>query len=237
MSIVKRAVAKTLTQGKKGYAMPSAAVTAHREMLKQLGSTADARTAARATVNTSSTPTPRSSTLPGIALGPKKNFAKTAAPEGPVNMLRRAITAGDDPASRAFAGNGYGIIGGGIFGAASADKENRQSGAIWGAIGGGIGGNVFRAYAKKGAGISDSLSKKAANWTTTSSFESVRKFGEKHGESAYKNLAGMHTAQGRNNMFRSGAFLGGMGFSMMFASNGNSHKRGFNANRGNSFTR
>lgn len=204
----------------------------HVETLTKIGATADARTAARAAANR---PAPK---VVNAEHGPVRYIDGVQTSYGESsNILRRAITAGEDPASRVFAGNGYGIIGGGIFGAAAADKENRKSGAFWGAVGGGIGGNVFRAYAKKGAGISDSLSKKAANWTTTSSFESVRKFGEAHGEKAYKSLVGMHTAQGRNNMFRSGAFLGGMGFSMMFASNGNSHKRGFNANRGNSFTR
>jgi hypothetical protein len=55
--------------------------------------------------------------------------------------------------------------------------------------------------------------------------------------SVRKAIKGFHSAKNRSTVFRSGALLGGGAFGLMFAGNGKSHRRGFNANRGNGFGR
>jgi hypothetical protein len=147
----------------------------------------------------------------------------------------REIVAGAAPSGQ----SGYmgSSIMGGLLGYTFADDDQKGFGTFMGALGGGIGGKAFRTFSQRGAGFSNSIytgmEKKLAsgNWGALSRGWNSQK------HVVHKGLRGFHSTEGRNNMFRSGAMLGGGAFGVMFASNGRSHKRGFNRNRGNSFTR
>lgn len=150
----------------------------------------------------------------------------------------RIIRAGADPDSAWNTGYGSAAVVGGMLGAMTADPDQRLRGAIMGAGGGMMVGKGFRAFSRKGAGISNSVytgidNKIGAN----AAWGPMNRAWNKHKTVVHKGLRGFHSTQGRHNMFRSGAMLGGAGFGAMFASNGRSHKRGFNAQRGNSFSR
>lgn len=130
----------------------------------------------------------------------------------------------------------YGGAAGAVFGATMADSGERGKGAIVGAMGGAMGGAAMSSMARYGTGA------------TNRAFNAVNsKLAGRDGAIAtgwkgsrgvvHKGLQGFHSKQGRNAVFASGTMLGGGAFGAMFASNGRSHKRGFNASRGNSFSR
>lgn len=162
--------------------------------------------------------------------------AAQAAPSpsaGPAVASNNAILS--DPMRQSFAAGAVNVMGstiaGGMAGAMMSDRGERGKGFIGGAAAGLAGGSAFTAFSRHGASISQS----AFN-STQKLFGKSETF-QKHAGTMHKTLRGFHSAQGRNNMFRSGAMLSGGAFGLMFASNGRSHKRGFNRNRGNSITR
>lgn len=134
------------------------------------------------------------------------------------------------------AGYGSAAVVGGMFGM-MADPDNKAAGFAKGAAGGMLGGGAFRAFSRKGAGVSSALFAGVDARLSGGAMGALSRGWNSQKHVIHKGMQGFHNAQGRNNMFRSGAMLGGGAFGVMFASNGRSHKRGFNKNRGNSFTR
>jgi len=186
--------------------------------------------------------------VPGRAARAPSRPRVTGTPRGisavaPRGLSARApatpsITSGVNPAASWSAGYGSAAAVGGMLGAMTADPGQRLKGAALGAGGGMVAGKAFRSFSRKGANISNSVyagidSKIGAN----AQWGPMSRAWNKHKGVVHKGLRGFHSTEGRHNMFRSGAMLGGAGFGAMFASNGRSHKRGFNSRRGNSFSR
>jgi hypothetical protein len=147
----------------------------------------------------------------------------------------REIVAGATPGGQ----SGYmgSSIMGGLLGYSFADDDQKGWGTFMGVVGGGIGGKAFRTFSQRGAGFSNSIYTGMESKLASGNWGALSRGWNSQKHVVHKGLRGFHSAEGRNNMFRSGAMLGGGAFGVMFASNGRSHKRGFNQNRGNSFTR
>jgi hypothetical protein len=148
---------------------------------------------------------------------------------------------GDITAPRGPGGFGGSMIAGALMGGGSgyvmSGEDNKAFGTIGGALAGMAGGAGMRSFATRGSSVTN----RAFN-ATNSRLSSVAAGGigeqwKKNRHVVHKGLQGFHSAAGRNTVFRSGAMLGGGAFGAMFASNGRSHKRGFNRSRGNSFSR
>lgn len=144
--------------------------------------------------------------------------------------------AGADPRGSWTAGYGSAAVVGGMFGM-MADPDHKVAGFAKGAAGGMIGGKAFRTFSRKGAGASSSLFNGLDSRLAGGQMGPLSRGWSANKHVVHKGLKGFHSTEGRHNMFRSGAMLGGGAFGVMFASNGRSHKRGFNSNRGNSFSR
>tara|TARA_Y100001973_G_C5071206_1_gene267679 strand:- start:113 stop:577 length:465 start_codon:yes stop_codon:yes gene_type:complete len=145
------------------------------------------------------------------------------------------IAAGIDPGRLAGYGPGMGI--GAMTGYWGADEGSEAKGAVWGAVGGAIGGKMFRTYSKHGTGMTNAAFDFTNKRLSHEGWGPLQRGWTSQRHVVHKGLSGFHSTEGRNHMFRGGAFLAGGAFGAMFASNGNSHKRGFNRNRGNSITR
>ena len=145
-----------------------------------------------------------------------------------------AITGGAGGAGylgKAMWGAGAGAVFGGVMG----EEGNRGRSAIAGAFGGMAGGAAMASYARWGAGSSTQAINKIGSMVGTGRIGKA--WASKGSAVTHKGLSGYHKASNRNAVFASGAMLGGGAFGAMFASNGRSHKRGFNSSRGNSFSR
>ena len=168
--------------------------------------------------------------------GASKSDRKALATELNRGKVYNPIKAGAAPASGFGAGYTAAAGVGGMFGA-FADSDNRMRGAVAGATGGMLGGKALRSFGSRGAGVSNSVFGAIDNKMAAGNWGAMGDKWRRHRGVVHKGLRGFHSSEGRNNMFRSGAMLGGGAFGLMFASNGRSHKRGFNSKRGNSFTR
>ena len=174
-------------------------------------------------------PRPSGDLDPGpIALGGKSG----SGPSG----IAMAIKAGVDPRKSLTTGYMAAGVVGGMLGM-MADPDNKTSGFFKGAAGGMIGGKALRSFSRKGAGFSSSVFNGLDSRLANGQLGAISKGWNKHKGVVAKGLKGFHSTEGRHNMFRSGAMLGGGAFGVMFASNGNSHRRGFNSHRGNGFSR
>ena len=147
----------------------------------------------------------------------------------------RSIAAGADPGR--LAGYGPGMAIGAMTGYWGADEGSEAKGAVWGAVGGAIGGKMLRTYSKHGTGMTNAAFDFANKRLSHEGWGPLQRGWTSQRHVVHKGLSGFHSTEGRNHMFRGGAFLAGGAFGAMFASNGNSHRRGFNRNRGNSITR
>lgn len=155
------------------------------------------------------------------------------------NETARGILSGGGRAAAFMGGSRAASMAvGGMSGSVMAGEDNRMKGFAAGAIGGLAGGAGMRGYSRRGTAVTNSALKrtaKMAGHTRTPAF--IRNAVQDNMGSVRNAAAGFHRKSNRNAIFRSGAMLGGGAFGLMFASNGRSHKRGFNSNRGNSFTR
>ena len=147
----------------------------------------------------------------------------------------RPIQSGSDPAQMTGYAKATGA--GALFGAMTADEDQRMRGAFAGAVGGGVAAKGMRSFSRGASSWSNSAFKSVNSKLGGDGWGPVGRGWQKHRGVVHKGLRGFHSSEGRNNMFRSGAMLGGAAFGAMFASNGKSHKRGFNQNRGNHFSR
>jgi hypothetical protein len=134
-----------------------------------------------------------------------------------------------------------GYMGGAFLGGATgymmSDEGDKGFGTFGGAISGMVAAKGFREFGRGGKAFTQSVFEGADKRLGHKALGPVAEGWNKHKGVVQKGIDGFHSAEGRNTLFRSGAMLGGGAFGLMFASNGRSHKRGFNKDRGNSFTR
>lgn len=152
--------------------------------------------------------------------------------------VRGAVAATPGMLANTAIGGGMGALGGAVM----ADDGNRMRGAIGGGLTGIASGAALSSFARRGRKWSRSgavslnarLRDMASHPRAPDAFtENIRDINRGVTKAVY----GFHHKSNRNAVFRSGALLGGGAFGLMFAGNGRSHKRGFNANRGNGFGR
>jgi|14BtaG_2_1085337.scaffolds.fasta_scaffold03830_3 hypothetical protein len=167
-----------------------------------------------------------------------------------LNLLKSAVDAvGSGGRSNGFLASTLGgAFIGSMAGAVMGGSDGRWSGAIGGGLTGVAAGAGISRFAAKGSSFSQGMlqdMKKRGGARIDEAIKSgkltpdspvVKNF--KAGHNRLRNaVRGFHKKENRNAIFRSGALLGGGAFGLMFAGNGKSHKRGFNANRGNGFRR
>ena len=160
-------------------------------------------------------------------------------------MIRHAVAGAGLLGESALNWGAQTAIGTGIgafSGAVMAGRDNRMRGAIGGGLAGLVGGAAISRYARTGSAASwrgaAALGRKGIGaathpWAPDFLTNNINQYNQR----MFGAVAGFHNPANRRAVFRSGALLGGGAFGLMFAGSGRSHKRGFNANRGNGFGR